>query len=152
MIDEQTIAVDREYMKMAVDLSLQSPPSPTAYRVGAVVVTAAGEVFAGYTHETGSANHAEEEAIAKAHDADADLHGATIYSSMEPCSTRRSKPRSCTQLIIEEGFGRVVYALDEPIHFVDCRGREMLSDAGIKVDLMSQFAAQVESINAHVLK
>ncbi len=142
---------DIKYMRMALDASRECVPNQTSYCVGAVVVTASGEVFTGYTHETGPANHAEEEAVAKALSAGAGLAEATIYSTMEPCSTRSSKPRSCSQLIIDHGFGRVVYALKEPAYFVECHGDSLLKNAGIKVDVMDAFAREAVEINAHIL-
>lgn len=139
-------------MQMALEASRECVPCATAYCVGAVVVTAAGQVFSGYTHETGPANHAEEEAVAKALAAGADLHDAVIYSTMEPCSTRSSKPRSCTQMIIEHGFGRVVYAFKEPLCFVQCQGDRLLREAGIEVDVMDGLAQEVVVINSHIIK
>lgn len=142
---------DRKYMRMAVEESRLCVPSPTCYCVGAVVVTGSGDIYTGYTHETGHANHAEEEAIAKALAAGADLAGATIYSTMEPCSTRSSKPRSCSRLIMDYGFGRVVYALREPACFVSCEGDSILRRAGIAVDVMDEFGPEVVEINSHLL-
>lgn len=143
--------LDLFYLGEAVSESWKCTPSDSSYSVGAVVVTPVGEVFAGYTHETGPANHAEEEAIAKAVEAGSDLRGATIYSSMEPCSVRRSKPVSCTRLIIDSGFARVVFALEEPPRFADCCGRETLQAAGLEVKVMKELAQRVREINAHIL-
>ena len=149
---ERVAASDHEYLKMAVEESRKCVPSSGAYSVGALVVTASGECFLGYTHETGVANHAEEEAIAKALKAGAVLEGATMYSSMEPCSQRKSKPRSCTRLILEHRFGRVVFALYEPQCFVDCQGAELLRKAGLEVVVDDTLADEVRRINAHLVK
>lgn len=143
---------DREYLQMAVDESRKCTPSRGAYSVGAVIVTREGRVFKGYTHETDPRNHAEEEAIAKAVAAGADLRGAAIYSSMEPCSTRASKPVSCSEHIIRNGFSKVVYALGEPPVFVRCSGASDLAAAGIEVMRMAELAPQVEDINRHLLE
>lgn len=143
---------DQKYLQMAVDESRKCVPAAGSYSVGAVIVTADGSLFAGYTHETGPHNHAEEEAVAKAESAGANLRGAVIYSSMEPCSTRASKPVSCSQLIVQKEFRRVVYALGEPPVFVDCCGAAMLADAGIEVVHLPELAQQVREINAHLLE
>lgn len=140
------------YMSRALELSRQSTAAECRYRVGAVVVTAAGAEYGGYTSETDPTNHAEEEAIAKAVAAGENLCGATMYSTMEPCSLRTSKPASCSSLIIEHGFSRVVYAMAEPDYFVCCEGRQMLLDAGIEVVEMAVFAPAVRMINRHVLQ
>lgn len=105
---------DLRYLTQAVAEGLRCVPSRTSYCVGAVVALPDGRSFTGYTHETSPTHHAEQEAIRKALDAGAELRGAAIYSSMEPCSQRKSEPESCTQLILRHGFARVVFALYEP--------------------------------------
>ncbi len=143
---------DAEYLARAVELSRSSVPSMSAYRVGAVILTRDGQIFEGYTHETDAKNHAEEEAVAKALAACASLEGAAIYVSMEPCSTRASKPVSCSELIIRHRFGRVVFVLKEPSLFVRCTGADNLAAAGIEVEHREEMASEVREINAHLLK
>lgn len=142
---------DREYLKQAVELSRQSPQCATSYRVGAIIVTVDQRVYGGYTHETAPNNHAEEVAITKALADGAVLDGATIYCSMEPCTTRASKPKSCSRLIIEHGISRVVMVLREPDRFAVCRGVEMLTEAGVEVIEMDEFASEVLAINSYAL-
>jgi diaminohydroxyphosphoribosylaminopyrimidine deaminase / 5-amino-6-(5-phosphoribosylamino)uracil reductase len=44
-----------------------------------------------------------------------------MYSTLEPCSQRKSRPRTCAQLILAAGIGRVVIVCLEPSLFVaDC--------------------------------
>jgi pyrimidine deaminase RibD-like protein len=142
---------DSHLLERALAVSLSSEPSEERYRVGAVVVTREGQEFEGYTAETAPDNHAEEEAIAKALAEGADLRGATMYCTMEPCTTRSSKPTSCTELIIRNGFSRVVFALREPDLFVRCEGTRRLEEAGIEVLDMDGYATDVLRINSHVL-
>ncbi len=142
---------DKLYMSRALEASHNSPPAATCYRVGAVIVTRAGDVFDGYTHEGSPTHHAEQIAIDKALKNGAELKGATIYSSIEPCSKRSSEPKSCSQLIIEHGFSRVVFALYEPSCFVHCEGALNLRRAGIEVKYMDEFSEQVREVNAHVI-
>ncbi len=125
-------------------------PVNERYRVGAVIV-AGDKIFDGYTGENDPLNHAEEEAIAKALAAGVDLKGATMYSTIEPCSMRRSKPVSCAQLIIEHGFGRVVFALSEPDNFARCKSEQLLSEAGIEVIELPEFADEVFALNRHIV-
>lgn len=86
----------------------------------------------------------------KALDAGAELRGAAIYSSMEPCSQRKSEPESCTQLILRHGFARVVFALYEPDRFVRCRGAQTLREAGVDVRVYPELAEGVRRANAHL--
>ncbi len=78
----------------------------------------------GYTHETGPADHAEQVALRRADENGANLEGATLYSSLEPCGARLSWPLSCVDLILESPIKRVVYALDEPPIFVSGGGAQ----------------------------
>lgn len=143
---------DLKYLKAAIEESRKSAPVQSSYRVGAVIVTTDGQVFKGYTHETGEHNHAEEEAVAKALRTGAMLRGATIYSSMEPCSIRKSKSVSCSQIIIDHHFAKAVYALSEPSLFVNCVGALTLAEAGVEVVHLDTFAPEVRKINSHLLE
>ena len=109
-----------------------------------------GMEIACYTHETSATHHAEQEAIAKALAAGAELRGAAIWSSMEPCSQRASEPESCTQLILRHGFARVAFALYEPDRFVCCRGALALREAGLDVRCYPELGEEVRAVNAHL--
>src|SRR5215472_18394959 len=140
-------------MRAAVELAWLRPPSETAYSVGAVIVGADGsEVSRGYSREGGDpVVHAEESALGKLPAGDPRLAGATIYSTLEPCSQRKSRPRTCTQLIIASGIQRVVIAWREPGLFVaDCQGIELLAEAGLDVTEMPFFVAQAAAPNRHL--
>ncbi|MEK7153708.1 MAG: dihydrofolate reductase family protein, partial [Patescibacteria group bacterium] len=106
---------DRRWMDLAFELSGDCVPIETAYCVGAVIVGRDGGLIAtGHSRETDSTVHAEEAALIKV--GAASLEGATVYSTLEPCSTRNSRSDGCAQLILRNGgIQRVVYALPEPL-------------------------------------
>lgn len=79
------------------------------------------------------------------------LASATLYSSLEPCSIRASRPRSCTSLILDTPIPRIVFAWREPELFVDCRGAELLRSAGREVVEVPALAPLVREVNAHLL-
>jgi diaminohydroxyphosphoribosylaminopyrimidine deaminase / 5-amino-6-(5-phosphoribosylamino)uracil reductase len=144
---------DERWMRLAIGLAWQCPPSPTAYSVGAVIVGAGGdEVSRGFSREGGDPFvHAEESALGKLAADDPRLAGATIYSTLEPCSERKSRPRTCTQLIIAAGLRRVVIGWREPALFVaDCQGYELLAEAGLEVAELPALAAQAAAPNRHL--
>lgn len=141
---------DMELLRQAIAVSRHCVPSPTCYRVGAVIRTSDGRLFAGYTHETSPTRHAEQEAVAKALAAGATLRGASIYTSMEPCSCRASEPESCTELILRHGFARTVFALYEPDRFVECRGALTLRERGVRVTVYPELGGEVRALNAHL--
>ena len=139
-------------MKLAIEIAYQCPPSPDAYSVGAVIVDEYGsEISRGYSRETDEYVHAEESALAKLGSADPRLDKATIYSTLEPCSRRKSRPRSCTQLVLEAGIPRVVIAWREPSLFVaDCQGYEALTNAGVEVVELADLADDAKAANPHL--
>lgn len=145
-----TTEIDLRYLEEAIALGRRCTPCSTCYCVGAVIVLPDGRTFTGYTHETSPTHHAEQEAIRKALDAGASLRGATIYSSMEPCSERHSEPESCTQLILRHGFARVAFAAYEPSRFVRCQGALTLRETGIDVRVYPSLAHKVLDTNAHL--
>jgi len=145
-------AADRQWMERAIELSRRSPPSETAYSVGAVIVGADGqELASGYSREHDPKVHAEESALGKLAAGDPRLPAATIYSTLEPCSQRRSRPRSCTELILAAGIGRVVIAWREPgLLVADCQGCELLTEAGVTVVELPELAGRARAVNAHL--
>jgi diaminohydroxyphosphoribosylaminopyrimidine deaminase / 5-amino-6-(5-phosphoribosylamino)uracil reductase len=143
---------DERWMTLAVELAGKCPPSDSAYSVGAVIVGRDGiEIARGYSREDDPKVHAEESALAKLDPGDPRLAGATIYSTLEPCSQRKSRPRTCTQLILATGIARVVIAWREPDLFVaDCQGCELLAQAGRTVDELPRFAERAMAPNRHL--
>jgi riboflavin-specific deaminase-like protein len=150
--DAEATMADREWLRRAIELSRRCPPSRTAFAVGALVVADDGEVLAtGYSREGSPLDHAEEVALAKLDPADPRLAGATLYSSLEPCRFRASRPQPCAELIIEAGLRRVVIAWLEPPLFVAGGGAGLLRDAGITVVELPDLAAEARAVNADVL-
>jgi len=147
--DEQ----DRWWLASAIEVSRLSSPTPTNYAVGAIVVDHDGASLAtGYTGEIEPRCHAEEAALAKLSGRRApDLSGATLYSTLEPCTVRKSRPGTCTDLILATGIRRVVIALREPLIFADCQGVETLRDNGVEVIEIVDLGYLVREVNSHVI-
>jgi len=147
-----TVPDDSTWMALACELAHNCPSSEHAYAVGAVIVDRDGnEVARGWSREDDPHVHAEESALGKIAPGDPRLNGATIYSTLEPCSARKSRPVACTQLIIGAGIGRVVTAWREPSLFVaDCQGIELLNQAGVEVAELPEFADAAMAPNRHL--
>jgi diaminohydroxyphosphoribosylaminopyrimidine deaminase / 5-amino-6-(5-phosphoribosylamino)uracil reductase len=139
-------------MALAVELACRCQPKDSAYSVGAVIVDADGqEIARGYSRETDASVHAEEAALAKVARDDPRLRLATMFSTLEPCSARKSRPRTCTELIVAAGIARVVIAWREPALFVaDCQGCEMLTQAGVEVVELPEFEFAARAVNSHL--
>ncbi len=143
---------DHRFLRWAVELSRLSPPSQTAFSVGAVIVAADGEVLAtGFSREQQDHDHAEEVALRKL-GPDPRLRGATIYSSLVPCGARASRPVTCVQHIVAAGIPRVVFAWREPRLFTDGEGAEQLRAAGLTVIEVPELTDRARSINAHLIR
>jgi pyrimidine deaminase RibD-like protein len=143
---------DMRWLREAIELSRRCPPSASAFSVGAVLVSAAGRAIAtGYSRERDPKDHAEEVALNRAA-GDPLLTGATLYSSLEPCVARASRPRSCVELITEAGIGRVVIAWLEPPLFVAGGGGGTLRAAGVDVVEIPWLAELARSVNSHLFE
>jgi 5-amino-6-(5-phosphoribosylamino)uracil reductase len=148
------VPADRHWLRLACALAAQCPPSPTAFSVGAVVVAADGtELARGYSREAGDpVVHAEEAALAKVDPAEPRLAGATVYSSLEPCARRASRPRPCARLILDAGIRRVVTAWGEPDTFVEgADGAQVLVGGGAEVVVLPGFEGAAKEPNRHLL-
>lgn len=139
---------DARWMARAVELAERCPPSTTAFSVGAVIVAGGRAVGEGWSRAEDPNDHAEEVALRQA---GAAAKGATAYTSMEPCGHRSSRPDPCSRLLINAGVGRVVYALGEPLNFVEAPGGDsILRENDVVVAVMPEFADAAERPNAHL--
>jgi pyrimidine deaminase RibD-like protein len=150
--DGQLNAADEYWLRQAIGLSRRSPPSASAYCVGALLVASDGsELAAGFSREHDPHDHAEEAALAKLDPADPRRPGATLYSSLEPCRFRASRPVPCAELIIAAGLRRVVIAWLEPPVLAPGGGAELLREAGVTVLEIPELAATARAVNAALL-
>lgn len=125
---------DRRWMRRALrearrGIGLTSPNPP----VGAVIVGKDGTVLASGWHHRAGDVHAEIDALRKIPAAQGGrLKSATLYVTLEPCSTHGKTP-PCTEALCTAGLKRVVWAMDDPNPRHAGRAAEMLAAAGIAV-------------------
>lgn len=123
---------DEQYMMRAIELAKRGEgltrPNPP---VGAVLVLEDHIIAEGWHHQAGEA-HAERDCLGKLPPIAASLKNATLYVTLEPCSTHGRTP-PCTDLILEKGIGRVVISVTDlnPKH--EGRGLDILRQAGVEV-------------------
>ncbi|MEF9904917.1 dihydrofolate reductase family protein [Streptomyces sp. P9-A2] len=147
------VAADHHWLALACELADRCPPSETAFSVGAVVVAADGtELARGHSREGGDPTvHAEEAALAGIDPADPRLATATVYSSLEPCARRTSRPEPCARLILDAGVRRVVTAWREPDTFVTgADGSGVLAAEGATVVVLPEHREAAEAPNSHL--
>ena len=119
-------------MELALSLARRGQgdvePNPM---VGAVIVRD-GVVLGQGWHKKFGGPHAEIDAFADAKRNGADLRGAEMYVTLEPCCHYGKTP-PCAKAIIESGVAKVYIAMRDPNPKVDGGGMKMLTDAGIEV-------------------
>src|SRR5580658_2037588 len=144
---------DLHFMRLALRLARRgfghTSPNPI---VGAVLVRDGAVLGRGWHHRAGEA-HAEIEALRDARRRTGSAEGAsgaTLYVTLEPCSTQGRTP-PCTEAIIAAGIGRVVAAATDPNPAHAGRGFELLRRAGLEVSdgLLAQEAAEMNEAFAH---
>ena len=139
------------YMRLALDQAQESPPKPTNFRVGALLVDESTNTIlsSGYTLELPGNTHAEQNCFTKV----AESHGITwetigdvlpertvLYTTMEPCGKRLSGALPCVDRILKlkgkdgrPAIKKVFLGVKEPEKFVgENVGRKMLEDEGIE--------------------
>lgn len=100
--------------------------------VGCVIVDAQDQVLGqGFTRGPGE-HHAEISAAEDAASRGHSIVGATLYSTLEPCSFHGRTP-ACAHAIVARGLRRVVIAIRDPNPRVDGVGIQILRDAGVEV-------------------
>ena len=138
-----------DYMRLALSLAEQSPPKPSNFRVGAVLVdeTENRILSTGFTLELPGNTHAEQCCLqkfaaihGKSEEEVSDVlpKGTVIYTTMEPCGKRMSGNLPCVDRIlrtktgINNGIAKVYHGVQEPETFVGQNtGKGKLQDGGI---------------------
>jgi pyrimidine deaminase RibD-like protein len=142
-------AVDRKFCELAVAEAKKSiaedDGKPHPY-VGVVIVKDGNIVATGFRGESGIGDHGEFCALKKINaDVDnVDLQGATVYTTLEPCSERNPPKKPCTERLINAKVRRVVSGSADKHESV--YGHSTLVEAGIEIgffphDLMQEFLA-----------
>lgn len=123
------------FMNKALEQAAQalflSSPNP---RVGCVIVDASDRIIGqGFTQQAGGP-HAEVMALRDAAAKGNDVHGATAYVTLEPCS-HHGRTGPCCDALIAAGIGKVVGALTDPNPQVAGQGFARLRAAGVDVEI-----------------
>ena len=121
---------DRLHLERTIELARRGLGAVKPNPVVGAVVARDGEVLGEGWHQVYGGAHAEVNAIEAC--GMADLEGATLYVSLEPCCHEGKTP-PCTDAIIQAGIKRVVVASDDPTEKASGRGLGILRDEGVEV-------------------
>jgi pyrimidine deaminase RibD-like protein len=140
---------DRRFMEIAISEAAKCNAEDTRTRpkVGAVVVKD-GEILAkGYRGELAPGEHAEFTVLEQKLK-DRSVAGATVYTTLEPCTTRNHPKIPCADRLAERKVSRVVIGMVDPDDRISGKGQKRLRKAGIAIDLFApDLMAQVEEMN-----
>ncbi len=156
------------YMEYCLEQARLSPPAPTKFCVGAVLVDAdKNEVLStGYSKELPGdsptdpgSTHAEQCCFIKVaqrhHVSEERLSevlpkNTVLYTTMEPCNKRLSGNRTCVERILGLGGAiKVVYVgIKEPEIFIgENVGRKRLEEAGVKVTFVEGMQDRIMEVS-----
>lgn len=151
---DNTVKDERLIMQLAIDLAANcvSEENKVSPKVAAVVVRDGVILASAYRGELKAGEHAEYTLLERKLQG-VDLEGATLYSTLEPCTHRNHPKVSCTDRVIGRKLKRVVIGTLDPNQTIRGLGELRLQEAGIEItrfdpdlvrklrDLNSEFSA-----------
>jgi pyrimidine deaminase RibD-like protein len=140
---------DERFIRMAIDAAKKCEPEDARIhpKVGVVVVQADNSLTVANRGELKVGEHAEYTALERKllHDT---LVGATVYTTLEPCTSRSHPKVPCAERLIERKVGRVCIGMLDPNPAISGKGLQRLRDANIRTDLFPEkFMAEAEELN-----
>ena len=140
---------NRMFARMAIEearKSVQENDGRPHPWVGAVVVKDRKVLGRAHRGEV-PGNHAEFVALEK-NLLNVAVAGATVYTTLEPCTTRTPPKIPCVDRLIERKVARVVIGILDPDDRIRGKGQRKLSNAGIETALFPHdLAMEVEELN-----
>jgi pyrimidine deaminase RibD-like protein len=146
---EPPVTDDYRFSKHALDEARKSVAEDNAKphpMVGAAVVKN-GKILAVAHRGEAPGNHAEFTAL-EGKLSDSSIAGATVYTTLEPCTTRSHPKVPCADRLVERRVARVVIGMLDPDERITGRGVQRLRDGDIRIDFFPHdLMKEVEELN-----
>jgi len=137
------------FMRRAIDEARKSKPEDTRVHphVGAIVVKDESILAASHRGELKPGDHAEFTALELKlpHET---LVGATVYTTLEPCTTRNHPKVPCAKRLVERKIARVVIGMLDPNSDIQGKGVFVLKEANIIVEFFpNELQDEIKELN-----
>jgi len=143
-----------DHIKLAIQEARRSKvedDKPHPY-VGVVVVRDNEILASAYRGELALGDHAEYTVLEKKLRSDK-LAGCTVYTTLEPCTSRNHPKIPCVDRLIQRRVSRVVIGTLDPDQRITGKGVLRLRQASISVDLFPpELMAEVEELNRDFIR